>query len=240
MHARIRIADTHGTERIAMVAASDGREAFFLRLPLGLPVLQGHLHGHFDRYASRIAQKDLLQPLRGQGHQQAGKRHRRTMGQAAKHHVGHVFHLVFYGRVQPGMVVPVDGAPPGGHAIDEITTVRQPYAYPLGRRHRIDGQRTFQRRIGMPHVGSVIIEKVSCPRIHLRPPISLTKIFLRVNEIFSVRQPDISGDVRGTHLASSIKGRINKAVGYVKCRSPIPHAPIPFAAIRPGLGLDAR
>ena len=61
----------------------------------------------------------------------------------------------FYGRVEHRVVVAVDGAPPGGHAVDELAPVHQFQAHPFGGRHRPQGLAGVGRGIGMPEMGTV-------------------------------------------------------------------------------------
>ncbi len=45
------------------------------------------------------------------------------MGQTPEHDMGHPFYLLMHGFVELGMIVTVDGRPPGRHAIDEFTPI---------------------------------------------------------------------------------------------------------------------
>ena len=48
------------------------------------------------------------------------------------------------------MVVSVDGAPPGGHAVDEFATVSQTQAYAIGGDHGEDLGHVGSGSVGMP------------------------------------------------------------------------------------------
>ena len=154
VHAAIGIAHAHGAEGVAVIAAPKGNE-FGAGRPFGMPVLLGHLEGYLHRHRAGIRQKDPIQPLRGDLHQFAAELDRRGMGQAAKHHVGHLAELGGGGRVQFRHLIAVNAGPPGAHAIHQLAPVRQGEGHPFGAGHFIAGQGMGEGGIGVPDVVQV-------------------------------------------------------------------------------------
>ncbi|MNM38091.1 hypothetical protein D3C81_488390 [compost metagenome] len=154
VHAAIRIADAHGAEGVTVIAAPQGDELGAGRSP-GVPVLLGHLECHLHRHRPRICQKDPIQPGRGDLHQLATQRHRRGMGQPAKHHVGHLAELGSRRCVQFRHLITVDAGPPGAHAIHQFTAVAEGEGHPLGAGHFIAGQGMVEGGVGVPDVVQV-------------------------------------------------------------------------------------
>ena len=111
VHGVIRIADRHRAKGIAVVAIAEG-EKTPPRFAFCLPVLQGHLHGHFHRDRTGVGEEYALQRRRGHRHQLAAQRHRRRVGDTAKHHVRHLVNLRFHRGVQARVIVTVDCRPP--------------------------------------------------------------------------------------------------------------------------------
>ena len=155
VHPGIRVADGHGVEGVPVVAAADGHEAVTLGTPPGLPVLDGHLDGHLHRDRPRVAQEAVAQRFRGQVHQVPDQARGRFMGQAPEHHVGHGVELLKHGLIQDRVVVAMDGAPPGGHAVDQLASVHQVQPAPLGGTYRIDRVTVQGRGVGVPGMGLV-------------------------------------------------------------------------------------
>ena len=112
VHAGYGIADAHGAESVAVVAAPNGREPPLPGVPLRVPVLKRHLECHFHRDRTGIAEEHVLQAGRSQLDQQPRQLDRRFVGEAAKHDVRGVVELLPHDGVESGMVVAVDGAPP--------------------------------------------------------------------------------------------------------------------------------
>ena len=68
------------------------------------------------------------------------ERHGSGMGYAAKHHVGHLRHLLGQRPVQSRMVIAVDRRPPRGHAVDQLTAIGQLQLETVCGNHRVTGQ----------------------------------------------------------------------------------------------------
>jgi hypothetical protein len=155
VHASDRVAHGHGGEGIAMVAGAQGQQAVTAGLAPGLVVLEGHLDGHLHRHRARIAEKDVLEGLRRQVHQTFHQAHRRLVGKAAEHDMGHAVELVADGLIENRVIVAVDGAPPGRHAIDENPAIHEFNVAAVGGAHRMDGIPFDGRGVGMPGMGLV-------------------------------------------------------------------------------------
>ena len=154
VHAAIRIADAHGAEGVAVIATPQGDELGAGCSP-GVPVLLGHLECHLHRHRAGIRQKHPIQPGRGDLHQLATQRHRRCMGQTAKHHVGHLAELGSRRCVQFRHLITVDAGPPGAHAIHQLAAVAEGEGHPLGAGHFIAGQGMGEGGVGVPDVVQV-------------------------------------------------------------------------------------
>ncbi len=111
VHAAIGVADAHGAEGVAVITAAQG-DKFGSGRPFGVPVLLRHLERHFHRYRAGIRQKDPIQPLRSELHQLAAELDRWGVGEAAKHHVGHLAELGGGGGVQFRHLIAVHASPP--------------------------------------------------------------------------------------------------------------------------------
>jgi hypothetical protein len=62
------------------------------------------------------------------------------MGEATEHDMGHAARLLQQGGIQDRVVIAVDGAPPGGHAVDQGAAVSQLQADAMGGHHLGDRQ----------------------------------------------------------------------------------------------------
>ena len=155
VHAGDGIAHRHGAEGVAVVARPDRQQPMTAKLAPGLVILEGHLDSHLHRHRARIAQEDVLEGGRGEGHQTLDQPDRRFVGQAPEHDMGHGRQLVPEGLIEDRVVVTVNGAPPRGHAIDEFPPVHELKAAAPGGAHRIDRVPVQGRGIGMPGVGLV-------------------------------------------------------------------------------------
>ena len=155
MHACLRITHRHGAKSIAVIAASDGQKMLFPRLPESLPILDGHLQRDFHRYRSRIGKKHRLQRFRSERHQARREIGCGSVGEPAEHDMGHVAELALQCLVQRFVVVAVNGAPPGRHAVDQFAPVRQADAHTLCRYHRIDRQPGIDGAVRVPHVFAI-------------------------------------------------------------------------------------
>ena len=74
------------------------------------------------------------------------------MGQAAEHHMAHLFYLLCDGAVDRRVIVAVDNAPPRRHAVDQFGAVGKPDAASVSRFGFISRQRIGGRCIGVPQV----------------------------------------------------------------------------------------
>ena len=84
-----------------------------------------------------------------------GKADGGLMREPAEHHVRHASSCSAQRGVERGVAVAVDGAPPRRHAVDQLASVGQTQAYPLGGQHRQGGCGGGQRRVGVPHALTV-------------------------------------------------------------------------------------
>jgi hypothetical protein len=155
MHAGDGVTHRHGGEGIPMVAASQGQQAMATGLAPGLVILDGHLDSHLHRHRAGITEEDMLEGLGRQGHQPCHQGHRRLVGEAPEHDVGHPVELVPDGLVEDRVVIAVDGAPPGRHAIDEDPAIHEFDAAAVGGAHRIDRVLIQGRGVGMPDMGPI-------------------------------------------------------------------------------------
>jgi hypothetical protein len=158
VHAGNRVANRHGAEGIAVIAAAWSDEALFAGLAACLPVLQRHLHRDLDGNRARIGKEHRLQGFRRELDQQAGQFDGRSMRQPAEHDVSHVPELLFDGAIQHRVVVAMNGTPPGGHPVNQLAAIRQPDAHPVCRLHRINRQISAECAVGMPDVCTVRCE----------------------------------------------------------------------------------
>ena len=163
------IADRHGPLGVAVIAGADRHQPVSLGSSGGLLVLDGHLDGDLDRHRSRVAEKDVLQRLRRQLHQGVDQAHGRLVGQPAEHDVRHVIELIARRLIQDRMVVAVDGAPPGGHAVDQLAAVHEPDPATRRRAYRIDRIAIDRGGVGMPGVGPVDPEQLVLVHPRSRP-----------------------------------------------------------------------
>eukprot|EP00968_Pinguiococcus_pyrenoidosus_P008114 scaffold574_cov246-Pinguiococcus_pyrenoidosus.AAC.17 len=131
VHAFHGVADRHASESVAVVAPADRQDPPSGRLALHVEVLQRHLQRHLDRHGTGVAEEHLLQfpvPMclsEQVVDQKTRQLRRRTMGESAEHHVGCVPKLTLHCAVQPRVIVAVDGAPPGRHAVQKHSAVLQ-------------------------------------------------------------------------------------------------------------------
>ena len=155
VHAGLRIADGHRIPGVAMVAAADRDEVRLARAPRRVLELHRHLHRHLNRDGTRVGVEDVAHRGRRDGEQQLPELDRRRMGEPAEHDVRHRVDLRLGRRVEDGMVVAVDGAPPRRHAVHELAAVLQLDRRALRAPDGVDRQRIGRRRVGMPEVTSV-------------------------------------------------------------------------------------
>ena len=80
MHAGNRVADRHRAEGVAVIAVAQGDDFLLVRIAHGIPILQGHLEGHFHRYRTGVAEENPVQGGGGQGGQELRELDRRWVG----------------------------------------------------------------------------------------------------------------------------------------------------------------
>jgi hypothetical protein len=93
MHAIVGIAQAHHARGVAVVAVAQGKKRVLALHAEVLPVLHGHLHGHFHADRSRVGEKHVREARRRQGNQPIGQELRRRVGEPAQHDVREIVHL---------------------------------------------------------------------------------------------------------------------------------------------------
>ena len=154
VHAAVGVGDAHGAEGIPVITAAQAEEAGSGGA-LGVPVLLGHLERHLHRHRAGIGEEHPIQPGRGDLHQLAAQLDGGGMGQAAKHHVGHLAELSARRRIQLRHLIAVNTGPPGAHAIHQSTAIAQAEGHALGAGHLVAGQGMGEGGIGVPDVVQV-------------------------------------------------------------------------------------
>ena len=87
----------------------------------------------------------------------------------AEHDVGHVDKLVFDDSIQNRMIVAMDGAPPGRHAVDEFYSVGEAQPNAFGGNNRENWGFPGHRRVGMPDLRAVCSQQFLPMRIRHVP-----------------------------------------------------------------------
>ena len=164
VHAGDGVAYGHGLKRIAVIAAADRQQFRFGRQPLSPPILRGHFNRHLHGHGSGVREEDLFQPRWRQRQQFAPQIDGRFMGDAAKHHMGHVLHLRVQRGVQLWVVVTVNRRPPGRHAVDQLFAAGEPEAHAAGARDRVNRQRRRRRGVRMPQMIAIEVQIVCAKR----------------------------------------------------------------------------
>ena len=123
MHAFLGIADRHGRERIAMIAALKGYEPATRCNAFIKPELHRHLHRDLDRDRAAVAEKNMGQSLREEGHEPPRQIERRLMNQPAEHDMRHLGELILDRRANMGVIIAVAGGPPARDPIDELAVI---------------------------------------------------------------------------------------------------------------------
>ena len=117
------VADRHGVPCVSVVSGADGHEIGTVGMSGSHLELHGHLHGHLHGYRAAVGVEDMAHRGRNDAQQQLAQLDGRLMGQSSEHHVRHAVQLPAYGLVEHGVIVPVYGTPPGGHALDKLSAV---------------------------------------------------------------------------------------------------------------------
>ncbi len=84
------------------------------------------------------------------------------MGDPAEHHVGHAVNLRFHRRIQPRVVVAMNGCPPGGHTVHQLFAAGQRQLAAVCFRHRVYRQGLSHGGVGMPDMALIEGEIVRC------------------------------------------------------------------------------
>ena len=169
MHARHRIAQGHGSERVAVIGAAKRHETAFFSVSCGLPELHGHLHGRFHGHGTGIGEKKMLKTRRQQPEKTAAELHGRLVRQPAEHDVRKFCRLLLHRAHKTRTAVAVHPAPPRRHAVHERRAVRKKDPRARSADDFPHGQRMHGRRVRMPQVRPVEGKKlpVAGPRIPL-------------------------------------------------------------------------
>ncbi|MND89453.1 hypothetical protein D3C80_815110 [compost metagenome] len=154
VHRVVRIAYRHRAEGIAVIAVTQGQNAL-PPFPARLPVLQRHLQRHFHRHRSGIRQEHALQRFRRHSDQLATQFNRGGVGNAAEHHVRHLFQLLRGGQVQLRVVISVNGRPPGRHTVNQASAIGQLQFNAAGGLYRITGQWVAHRGVRVPDMALI-------------------------------------------------------------------------------------
>ena len=115
-----------------MISIAQAQQFVFICLTLRDPILKGHFNGHLDAYRATVCQKYLIQPLWCYFNQFFAEIDRRGVGNTAKHYMTDFIDLLHSGFIEHRVIISVDGAPPGGHAIDQLSTIGQTQHYTIG------------------------------------------------------------------------------------------------------------
>ncbi len=126
------IAHAHRGEGVTVVAAAHGEESLSLRSPARRLVLERQLEGDLDRHRAGVGEEDVGHRSRGHRREALGEADGGLVGQAAEHDVAEPVDLLVGRRVEDGVAVAVDRAPPRGHRVDGLETLalrgREPQA----------------------------------------------------------------------------------------------------------------
>ena len=114
------ITHAHRGERVAVVPATHGEESLSLRSSACRLVLERELEGDLDRHRAGVGEEDVGHRPRGHRREALGEPDGGLMGQAAEHDVAEPVDLLVGRRVEDGVAVAVDRAPPRGHRIDSL------------------------------------------------------------------------------------------------------------------------
>ena len=129
------------------------------RPPLGPADLQRHLDRHLHGDGTRVGEEDVLEPVRRERHEALGEPHGGRVGQPAEHDVRHRVELRGDRRADVRVAVPVAGAPPRAHRVDDLApgavAVTEGEAHSLGRLDDVGVLGRERRGVRVPHVGAV-------------------------------------------------------------------------------------
>ena len=160
MHALFGIADRHGGEGVAMIAAAEGQDLAAALLAPVHPELDRHLHGDLDADRAALGEEHPLQIARQQRRQPRSKPVGLLMGKPAEHYMRHGFELRPHSLGDMGMVVAMAGGPPACDAVDQFAPVGEPDARALRAGDRQWQGSCLHLRIGQPDMGPPGLEPV--------------------------------------------------------------------------------
>ena len=168
MHARHRIAYRHRIPCISMIAGTDCHKIVLFRLSRSKLILYRHLQCDLHSHRTTVGIKNLLHGRRNNLQKQFSQCDGRLMRKSSKHHMRHVFQLLFNRPIQYRMIISMYGTPPRRHTVYQFRTVFQRNDTPFCPFHLIRRQRVNGRRIGMPQM--LPVEVINTLFISHNPP----------------------------------------------------------------------
>ena len=132
VHPADGVAQRHRPERVPVIAAPNGEQPRTPSVPERTLILQAHLDRHLDRHRAGVGKEHRLKALRRHCQQRLGQAHRRLVRESPEHHVRHLLKLGFERPIECRVAVAVNGTPPRGHPVDQLTPVRQLHAHAFG------------------------------------------------------------------------------------------------------------
>ena len=132
-------------------------------------ILDRHFHSHFDSHRTGVRKEDGIEPWGCYLDESFGQPDPGFVCEPAEHDVGHGDKLVFDDSIQNRMIVAMDGAPPGRHAVDEFCSVGEAQPNALGGNNRKNSGFPRHRRVGMPDLRAVCSQQFLPMRIRHVP-----------------------------------------------------------------------
>ena len=181
VHPADRVADGHRAERVAVVAAAHGQQPRALGLAARALKLQAQLDRDLDGDRAGVGEEHPSSPS---GASSTRRSARRTAGSCVS--PPNITCAIRpscsrAARVERGVAVAVDRAPPRGHAVDQLAAVRQLQAHALRRDDRQRRLRAGQRAVGMPDV--LAVEREQCV------PVGSDRVLILVGTKSRLRAP---------------------------------------------------
>ena len=156
MHAAFRVAHTHRTEGVAVVARAPCQEPCALRMSRAARILQRHLERDLHAHRAGIRVEDLREVPARERHEVLRQPCRGLVREPSKHDVAHPVNLAFRRRNEPRMRMPVGRGPPRAHSVDEPPPIHEFQVHTFGAR---DGQgRRTRRGVGVPNMLSIHVK----------------------------------------------------------------------------------
>ena len=181
VHAVDRVAHRHRAEGVAVVAAAQREQARLLGRPRACQYWSAILIATSTATEPESQKNTCSSPPGVSATSRSRQLDRRLVGQAAEHDVGHAPELVSTAAVQLRVVVAVDRAPPGRHAVDQLAAVLEPdadarCALDTEERRPIGPAYGCQTRFRSRAIRSVTpCLSLPCARFHAPRPSSLTQ-----------------------------------------------------------------